>query len=232
MKYTVAGFQQPELLKLGFDLNDAYILRWIVEFMHSPKMCNKVVGNEIYFWVKYQAVIDDIPIMGITNPEMIARRLAKWEKIGFAKKLLVKGKDEHICNGRAGVRNGTFTYFTLNQGMMEPLRALPESRPLENTGERVYSKVEPSSTGKSKGGLPKSRTKDSLVIDPLIINNPIRDKNLTQKYFDWDEYEFLSTGFARNKTTGKEYSVKKFPIRLPLDICRKIDEYYNTILKD
>ena len=68
MKYTIEGFNQVELVKMGLNSNDAIILRWFVDFYATSKMA--IVKNETgqeFKWVKYQAVIDDLPILGITN---------------------------------------------------------------------------------------------------------------------------------------------------------------------
>ena len=76
MKYTIEGFSQHKLVEFGLDSIDALILRWYVDFL--PKMSSTIHDGVEYRWVKYQAVIDDLPILGINNRINIARHFDKF----------------------------------------------------------------------------------------------------------------------------------------------------------
>ena len=55
MKYTIEGFNQREVIKLGnLDIVDLVILRWIVDF--EPKMTKKEIDNEIYIFNKKKLI--------------------------------------------------------------------------------------------------------------------------------------------------------------------------------
>ena len=99
MEYTIHGFSQRKLVELGLDANDALILRWFIDFWHSGKMSQIVQEEETFLGVKYQAIIDDLPIMGITNRQALAKRFKKMCNCGLMK-------------GCLGVnQSGTFTGF-------------------------------------------------------------------------------------------------------------------------
>lgn len=98
MKYTVEGFSQIKLIELKLDVIDALILRWYVDFL--PKMTTITHEGKNYQWVKYQAVINDLPCIGISNREVISRRFNKFVEAGIMEKYVNK-------------EGGTFTCFTL-----------------------------------------------------------------------------------------------------------------------
>lgn len=219
MKYTVCGFQQDILVKYKFDSSDANILRWIIDFYTTGKMCHKIIDHRIYFWVNYKSIMEALPILGISNPEMIARRFTKWEKVGLIKKLIVKGKDEFSINGRAGKRNGTFTYFSFDMEKMTVLMGgLPESRALCEPSDL---EVEQGSTVESDGGLPKGRTKDSSIINTSNKNN----SNTAQKViFSNGGWEFYENETARYTDDPVLYSWDRMPISLPIEIMKIQDD--------
>ncbi len=98
MKYTVEGFDQVELVKMGLNSNDAIILRWFVDFYATGKMA--IIKNETwqeFNWVKYQAVIDDLPILGITNKQVIARHFDKMVTAGIIEKYIHKQMGVFSC---------------------------------------------------------------------------------------------------------------------------------------
>jgi len=100
MRYTVEGFNQKRLVELGLDSTDAVILRWFVDCAIESAIFE---GKE-YHLVSYQKVIDDLPIIGITNRNNIARRFQKLVDCG----ILVKYINDY-----------SFTYFAFVNNMEE-----------------------------------------------------------------------------------------------------------------
>jgi len=104
MKYVVAGYSQKILVDKKLDIIDAEILRWFIDFYFTGKM-TKVIDKKTnfeYVWVKYQAIIDDLPILGITNKQVIARRFKKMVDAGILKSYLHK-------------KNGVYSCFQINE---------------------------------------------------------------------------------------------------------------------
>lgn len=102
MKYTIMGFSQNavvELINAGYkiDVADLAILRWLVDFSHTEKMVKVVDGGKTYYWVNYQSVLDDLPVLNIGR-RMLAVRLQKMADAGILCSSLKK-------NG------GTFTLY-------------------------------------------------------------------------------------------------------------------------
>jgi hypothetical protein len=181
MKYTILGFSQTELTKFGLDLKDAMILRWFVDFYHTGKMVEVIYNGKSYAWVKYQSVIDDLPILGIKNREIIARHFAKLERCGLLEKHVKK-------------QSGTFTCFKLLPEKYEQLISnLPKSREVNDTPDPT---VDP---------LPDP-TVDPLLyqkVDPKyssINENPSINKNSSIKEEEADS----------KKTNEKQHRLQKF----------------------
>ena len=86
MKYTIEGFSQKKLFDYGLDFFDALILRWFMSFSSTGRMKKCVKENEVYYWVQYQAVIDEFPCAYVNNVKSVIRRFEKYVEIGLLKK--------------------------------------------------------------------------------------------------------------------------------------------------
>lgn len=90
MKYTIEGFDQKQLVSYSLDACDALILRWFVDFAVSGKMKKTIRGRKIFYLVRYQSIIDDLPILGIENPRNIGRRFDKFVRCGLMEKEVIR----------------------------------------------------------------------------------------------------------------------------------------------
>ncbi|QAA30482.1 hypothetical protein [Clostridium manihotivorum] len=106
MKYSIMGFNQEKLMEFGLDIKDAAILRYFVDFMESFKMRNQVIDKEIYYWVKYEGIIKQYPILNLSNADSVYRRFKKLVKLNILKHKTV-------------VANGKYSYYTLGDNYIE-----------------------------------------------------------------------------------------------------------------
>ena len=84
MKITIEGFSQIELVKNGLDLTDALILRWFIDFKDTGNMYSEIVDKEKFYWIKYDSVIEDLPIINIKK-DTLRRRFFKLAELGILK---------------------------------------------------------------------------------------------------------------------------------------------------
>jgi len=155
MKYNVCGFSQQELVNLNLDITDALILDWFVYFCFSGNMVKETIDDRDYYWVKYQAVITDLPCINIKNKEVIARRFNKFVKCKLMDKKVIK------------TFNGTYSMFALNSDILNKLVSHPTLKSSEHTtieSDIVDSKVE------SAPDL-KVEPKDNTISYSSINNN-------------------------------------------------------------
>lgn len=107
MKYTILGFDQAKLVEYGLDVNDAMILRWLIDFAATGKMKKALDKNthNVFYLVNYEAVIKEFPVMGINTTKAIANRFDKYVEKGLLLKTVKKG----------GGSSGTQTLFSITQ---------------------------------------------------------------------------------------------------------------------
>lgn len=120
MKYTILGFNQKLLTEMGLSLKHAMILRWFIDFSFSGRMSEVVNDGKRYLWIKYQAVIDDLPILEIKNKETISRLFNKMVKSGLLERYIKKINGVYTC-----YRVNPEKYKTL---IKDPTRTTEKSR--------------------------------------------------------------------------------------------------------
>ena len=101
MKYTIEGFNQEKAIEYGLDLTDLLILRWIVDF--SPKMSKEIIDGKEFFWIRYQALLDDMPILGFTSKDRLYRKLKEMSNKGILEHKSIRNKE------------GSFAYYTFGE---------------------------------------------------------------------------------------------------------------------
>lgn len=73
MKYTIEGFSQPKAVELNLDVIDLCILRWFVDFSNTDSMVKMQVENKVYFWIKYEGLLSDMPIINLKKDSLYRR---------------------------------------------------------------------------------------------------------------------------------------------------------------
>jgi len=63
MKYTIHGFSQKVAIAMNLKSDELLLLRWFVDFMGTNKMRKFFLGEECFYWVKYDAILEDLPIL-------------------------------------------------------------------------------------------------------------------------------------------------------------------------
>ena len=101
MRYTVMGFLQKGACELGLSMGDLAILRWFTDFKNSGKMITKTLKGDKYYWVSYEAITDEFPILNVKK-DAIYRRLRRLCDAEILKKTTV-------------YNSGTYSYFALGK---------------------------------------------------------------------------------------------------------------------
>ena len=87
MKYSIVINQAAAVaLSKELDLLDMAIFDYISSFANSPA-CTRINTPEgIFFWVSHKKIIDDMPLLGITTPRGIAKRIDKLIDVDILRK--------------------------------------------------------------------------------------------------------------------------------------------------
>ncbi|WP_291942100.1 hypothetical protein [Cetobacterium sp.] len=113
IKYTIGAVQQSKALEYDLDLKDAFILTYLKE-LTSKKLIQKVIDNNTYFWIDYDALIDYMPLLGISTSKVLGRRFAKYEELGFIKRHLHKSYSK-----AKGQFSGSWTFIMFEEKFNE-----------------------------------------------------------------------------------------------------------------
>ena len=106
-KYTIGSVQQNKLIEFGLDIKDAFILDYIKEISRLKNVVKKVVDSKSYIWLDYNKMISYLPILNITNKEVIGRRFKKYTDLNLISRHL------HKPFSSTGKTSGTYTFFSL-----------------------------------------------------------------------------------------------------------------------
>ena len=196
MKYTILGFQQRTLIKLGLDLKDAILLRYFIDFRDTTKMRKEIIDDEVYYWVKYKAIIEEYPILGIKQKDGIYRRLQKLVDANVLKHTTVK-------------TNGIYSYYTTDVRYLELISDseldVSDEKPIvsDEKSEGIGSKVGRVSDEKSEGIGSKVGTNNPSTIYPSTIYNPSTIISSSE------EIEEDIVANIKSKIKERGYSLKK-----------------------
>ena len=187
---------------LSLDINDLAILRWLIDFSHTGRMETISIGYNVYYWISYDKVIEDLPLLNI-GKDMLYRRLKKMvelEILSFYSK------------------NGSQSYFGFGKNYENMISN--EYHQNSEGSEKIPSKV-----GKN------SECRSEKIPSNSILNNSILNKKENITYSNIKEKEKHRYGeYGRILLTDnqyenliKEYGKEKVDIQI-----QKLDEYIQS----
>lgn len=197
MKYIIMGFLQFKLKELGLDMIDALILRYFVDFKDSKSMKTIRVDNKTYYWVQYESVLKELPILNMKKCTIQSR--------------FFKLRDAKVLSHHVKKEGGTFSYYSLGERYSELIAAdkkyfnngkkgnensLGENQVSEGEDIDIYPVEE-----NSKGYQGKSITKDPSTKDSSNISLLPSQKD------SGGEYVHIISQIIDylNEVTGKNY---------------------------
>lgn len=164
MKFTINGFSQKKLIEFGLDAVDALILRYFVDFKDSGEMVIETVNNKPYYWIKYDSLIESIPIIKIRSKDVLRRRLKKLEDVG----ILIHYQKK---------QGGNYSFYGLGSKYKYLIQEM-QSTILKNQG--LLPKSRKVATQKSQGYYPKEVTLTTERSEQKI--NLLKDKSIKNIY--------------------------------------------------
>ncbi len=166
MKYTICGFNQQKLFDYKLDINDAQILRWLIDFAATGKMRKLIENNTVYYLVNYEAIICAFPIMGITSTKAIANRFEKYVNCGLLQKTVRKG----------GSFSGTATLFAITSLVGDMIYDEKTSQTEQKAAEKSESRNTETS---DKNQTSYRKEKEAPAANTDKNQTSYRDKNQT-----------------------------------------------------
>lgn len=105
MKHNVIGFSQQKAMEFGLDLKDLIILKHIMDFINSGKMVEREIDGEIYYWLKQDRLLEELPILNIGGSTVLRRRLKRLVKLNVLKYYLMKKGGTYTLYGKGSELN-------------------------------------------------------------------------------------------------------------------------------
>ena len=99
MKLSIMDYHQPTAVAYGLNMDDLLLLKWFVDYRSTDRMELVMIDDVPFYWVNYNKVLEDLPILRITNKDVLRRRFKKLCDAKVLKFHLEKNK------------KGTFTYY-------------------------------------------------------------------------------------------------------------------------
>lgn len=169
MKFTIEGFSQEYALtlqkevvvngktkRIKVDCNDLVILRWFVDFY--PKMMKVEIEGKQYAWIKYQALLEDLPLLDIKK-RMLFDRLQKLVDFGILSHKSIKS-------------GGSFSYYGFGDNYIKLV---------DDSFRTGMQKIADGSAKDCKGvgeKLPTVTQQNAEQIDSSIKNTSINDSSI------------------------------------------------------
>lgn len=187
MKYNLYGYSQQKAIELGLDDRDLMILRWFIDYKDTGKMAKKIINDDVYYWIKYEGIVEAFPIAG-WKKDTVYRRLKKLVNAKVLKHETIK-------------QCGVWSYYTIGENYIELLDSNGKStvdiieEPFGYKSEVNGNKSEGVGKNSEVNGN-KSRTNNSSINNSSIKNSSI--KNIIEYFWknrinlDADSIDLLS----------------------------------------
>ena len=97
--------------KYKIDGSDAMIIDCIHQFC-STKIAQKnaiKIDDDIYFYLSYQLIIDQLPLLDIENKQVVSRRIQKLQEYGIIKTKILKELGNKLYITTTDILNSFYT---------------------------------------------------------------------------------------------------------------------------
>ncbi len=138
MKY-IFEFEQEKAVEFGLDIEDLLILRWLKWF--EPEMNAKEIEGKFYYWVNYEKLLKDLPILRFSSKDRLYRKLNELVQKGILIHQTVKV-------------GGTYSYYGFGENYPKLLKVAEEKsvskeneKELANNFDKIWNEY-PKKSGK------------------------------------------------------------------------------------
>jgi hypothetical protein len=137
MRFNILGFNQLKACENGLTIDELMILRHMHDFVSSGRMETVIKDNEMYYWIKYDKFIEDLPILNMKKTRLmeifnnnLCEKPLDWETRynGMSENSKKRAKSFKF----AGVlksftkkdKTGTYSYFTFTKKFYDMLPSI------------------------------------------------------------------------------------------------------------
>ncbi len=202
MKFTLLGFSQQSLVNLGLDIIDAMILRYFIDFKATNKMKMEQVDGCTYFWIRYDAVLKELPILNIKKCTVQAR--------------FFKLRDAGVLTHYVKKTCGTYSFFGIGDKYKE---LLSDGQTVNETNYETAAVSIPVKASEEKEeelqkvdscleSVDSNPCHNSLNVDPRHLNTYHSTLNAHRSSLNTQGYQFkLTTNNPSTKYPSTKYTI-------------------------
>lgn len=217
MRYSILGFNQKRVLQLQrdivdgitgntrttkIDIVDLLILQDIADFMNRRNIIKYVIDEKTFFSVKYQVIIDDLPILNIKQ-QALSDRLKKLCDFGLLEKAVVKNQSGSYTAFRIGM---TYEDIVYNNGCY-----------VANMENRSHTYLDTSAkVAEYECNIYNNNIYNNNKNNSSTINSKEEDTNVSPKKNDyqlivdcWNEYNGRKLGKVAKLTDKRKKAIKR-----------------------
>lgn len=177
MQFTIYGYSQSKLVKLNLDIADVLILRYFVNFKNSGTMLTEKFKGEIYYWLNYKNIVEDLPILSMKK-DSIYRRLKHMTELNILQHITIKNK-------------GIYSYYKLGSEYLSLISKLSYKNSKEfnqdiypNFGqESIYLKEQNLYPSEDASITPKDKSPEQKT--PLLDDSYTKDSNTKENIYSY-----------------------------------------------
>lgn len=216
MKLIVNGYLQEDLLKHELDLVDVKLIKYFQQFTASKNMRHYEKNGKLYFWLSYQKVIDDLPIINIKSKRTVARRFDDMVEKGIFERIYI--------NNQKNYNNTYFRLTDLHNSMLEninyifkkdkPKAVVKEPVKKDDVSEMFnkFYKAYPKKLSRGQAEKTFEKLVKEKVIDNDVVDLMVKDLDKRKEFEDWlkDGGQFIPypSTYLNNKGWLDEYEIK------------------------
>ena len=196
MRKIVLGYLQEEAIKLGIDLKDLQIIRYIYDFIKLGFVVSREIDGEKFYWIKSSHLLKELPILEIKNCEVLRRRLKNLVELKILDYRLVK-------------KGGLFTFYRFGENYKLLLAREEEINEFNFRFKKFCPKItvlkeERDKSFKSDALNSKVETKDNQV----YINKEKDNKKIYTKKVCEEVIDFLNNELGTKYKSNTKQTVK------------------------
>lgn len=182
IKKYLMGFDLLKIYEINhsknikLSLKHLTLLKWFIDFQGSNEMICKIFDNKVWYWCSYQKIISDLPILEVTNKEVLSRLIRDLVKAEILESY-VDRKDNSKTYIRLGIMYTELISSEQNQNSFDMSTYTHKKRKIRLNSSRLKSR-QPDDL--KVGGLPTKKSNNRLVNYRLVSNRIVKIKTTTK----------------------------------------------------
>ena len=224
MRFNILGFDQVKAVENKLTIEELMILRHMHDFVCSGRMENIIKDGEMYYWIKYDKFIEDLPILNMKKTRLmeifnnnLCEKPSDWEvrynsMSESSKKRAKSFKFTGMLKSYTKKdKTGTYSYFTFTKKFYDMLPNITDND-MENKKASTVPPVKAENENiQSNNSIHKNKKKYTKNIKENNGNKVLHNKHndsVNNNFTNYEEKELES--MLREKQKEKFGDVQSF----------------------